>query len=124
MRTFSVGSYSVCGRFATVLQGEVGVSENQVIMNPTSGIETLNKDGLNPLLTDLLLNLTNRASTSIFADTWNNLVNEGISKSSKLKSILDTASISSDLESLNSLIADQLFQVSKVIASRSSEIFC
>jgi cullin-associated NEDD8-dissociated protein 1 len=119
-RRRSVSSYSVCGTFASVLEGELGVSESQVIMNAESGIETFDKDDLKPNLRDHVLNLNRKSSPSIFADTWNDFLSSGISRSSDLKSVFDAADVSTDFDSLDSDIASQLKQVSTVIASRGT----
>jgi cullin-associated NEDD8-dissociated protein 1 len=120
-RRLPVASYSTTGSFASVLEGNIGVSEPQVILDPVVGVETFDKDGLNPNLQQYVLNVTRRSSPSIFADTWNDMISTGISKSSYLKSVLDESPLSSaKLNSLTSSIGYQLKHVSKVIASRST----
>jgi cullin-associated NEDD8-dissociated protein 1 len=119
-RRQSVASYSVTGSFSPVLEGAIGASESQVIVDPRFGIATLDKDDLNIRLKQNVLNLTKNTGPSIFGDTWNQLLYNGVEKSSYLDNILDSATIPTSFAGIGSSIANQVQYVAKIISKRST----
>jgi cullin-associated NEDD8-dissociated protein 1 len=113
-------SYAVHGAVSAVLEGDFGVSAPQDVIDPSNGISLVNEDRFaSTKLEQYLLNLTDSVSNSIFADTWNGMINYGMKRSSILSQTLKSATITTDFSKLRNYVANQLEYVSRVIASRS-----
>jgi cullin-associated NEDD8-dissociated protein 1 len=113
-------SYSVHGSYSIALEESPGVSDSQFIINPYIGINMYEKNQLSKAsLYNLVLNLTSNSSQNAFADTWNELVNSGLSKTSFLENVLKSANITTDFKSARNIHFTEMEYIAKVIASRS-----
>jgi uncharacterized protein (DUF1501 family) len=111
-------SYSVSGTFSTALEGALGISEPQQILDQNRGVTAFDQDNLTSIY-DYVLNLTVDVSTSILADTWNDGLKTGAERSVTLKRIIDAADMQGNFSQFRSGFANQLGYVSRIISSRA-----
>jgi cullin-associated NEDD8-dissociated protein 1 len=112
--------FSVSASYSNTLEDTPGISDSQIIINPQTGVELLDKHKITRLdMHNAVLNMTSGVCKSIFADTWNEIVNIGYKRASSIQQILNNAVLKSDLRASSNWASYQMDVIAKAILSRS-----
>jgi cullin-associated NEDD8-dissociated protein 1 len=120
VKKLKTSSYSVYGGYSLALEEAPGESEGQFIIDPNSGINLLDAFNISRgnLKSDVL-NLTSSFVDSIMSDTWNDILNSGMTRSAFLAEVLNAANVTTDFKTARNIHFNQMEYISRTIASRS-----
>jgi cullin-associated NEDD8-dissociated protein 1 len=114
LKRLKASCYSVSGKQSNALEEPPGLADSQIIIDPKSEVSKLDKYQISDIdLHNITLNSTSVIYESIFADTWNEVLNKGLKNMAQLEYIMRDSSIPKPLES------KQMDFIARTIASRA-----